>query len=668
MNIKDKALSIFSWIKDKKNNLSLGQNTAQELKTWNNYQDLINPYNVIFHPSYLETDTHLYDFKVLNDMSGRKKANYLRNILKYPRLTDVSLFFSPTDSQKTLDEYKKITRSLEMRIRKEEDEGRDAEKKLVAMLEEYRGIINNLEEWNDSYLNYSILFNTELEKEANNDNNSLFQEEREQVRKLFKNQVESPSKYYTPKGQIEEAYVSRLPLCEYRLKDWSNISASSGTILFPFFTETKTPSVKDWVPYGINRNTWELFFFNHSKLYEDWYITNRNMNVFWGTGAWKTSFFRSQIPLRMSYWDHFILFDPKRDYTSFAQDMWWQTIVFKLDKPIWYNIFFRNTKTYLVWWEETEIQSIEEKKSNLMRIMSIMCPYLNEKTAVAEFSTSILDSALSKVYDSVVDWEWMSIQTFYDKYLKETIKYFREKEPDKISNYTAAWERLLTNLWNFVVKEDGSKGRYYKMFLPVEKKDEIKLEDNPLITFDLYNLFKDDKIFAVACLIWMEFAWSQVATKQWAGTWKTIYIGIDENWKLLQYKEAAAYEENFSRLIRWLWGWIYTMSQNIKEYMSSKEGEQVLAQAQVNIILKLEPSEFTVLQKSFPAWFTEEIIEDFNKINATRHSYWQGYISYRWKMQPFKYLYLPSIKGRDSWQEKKVWQLNADKLEGYEVT
>jgi len=39
------------------------------------------------------------------------------------------------------------------------------------------------------------------------------------------------------------------------------------------------------------------------------------------------------------------------------------------------------------------------------------------------------------------------------------------------------------------------------MFLPVEKKDEIKLEDNPLITFDLYNLFKDDKIFAVACLI-----------------------------------------------------------------------------------------------------------------------------------------------------------------------
>jgi len=32
----------------------------------------------------------------------------------------------------------------------------------------------------------------------------------------------------------------------------------------------------------------------------------------------------------------------------------------------------------------------------------------------------------------------MSIQTFYDKYLKETIKYFREKEPDKISNYTAA--------------------------------------------------------------------------------------------------------------------------------------------------------------------------------------------------------------------------------------
>jgi hypothetical protein len=36
-------------------------------------------------------------------------------------------------------------------------------------------------------------------------------------------------------------------------------------------------------------------------------------------------------------------------------------------------------------------------------------------------------------------------------------------------------------------------------------------------------------------------------------------------------------------------------------------------------------------------------------------------------MQPFKYLYLPSIKDRDSWQEKKAWTNNADKIEGYEV-
>jgi len=79
---------------------------------------------------------------------------------------------------------------------------------------------------------------------------------------------------------------------------------------------------------------------------------------------------------------------------------------------------------------------------------------------------------------------------------------------------------------------------YHKMFLPVPEDQEIKLEDNSLITFDLYSLFKDDKIFTVACLIGLEFAWDQVTKKKWTGTDKTIYIAIDENWKLLKYKSA----------------------------------------------------------------------------------------------------------------------------------
>jgi len=243
------------------------------------YEDLINPYDMIFHPSYLETDTKLYDFFLLNNMSGEKKANYLRNLLRYERKTDLSLYFSPSDSSKILDEYKKIVRGLAVRIDKDQAEGKEVDKQMVKLLNSYRDVVTNLEDGNDSYLSYSILFSKESEK-TNEEYLSLFQEERELVRLLLKNQVEQPSKFYIPKGQMEEAYISRLPLMEYRLKDWSNISASSGTVLFPFFTETKTPSADDGVPYGINRNTGELLFFNHSKLYTDGYITNRNMNIF----------------------------------------------------------------------------------------------------------------------------------------------------------------------------------------------------------------------------------------------------------------------------------------------------------------------------------------------------------------------------------------------------
>ena len=633
------------------------------------YQDLINPYYLVFHPSYLETEDYFYDSFLLNDMSGSKKPNYLENIVRYEKETDLSLFFSPTDSSKTLEEYKKITKSLRFKVRKDEEEGKEPDKKMIKMIEDYEEIILDLEEGNESYLNYSILLTNKIKKEKDRKQSyEKFWEERSSLSKLLRTKVQSPSKFYIPRGQIEEAYVSKQPLMEYRLKDWSNISASSGSVLFPFFTETKTPGVEDWIPFWINKNTGEMMFFNHSWLYDRKKITNKNLNVIWGTGSGKTSWLRSQLLLRIAYWDHFIIFDPKRDYTAFSRDMGGQTISFKIDEPIWYNIFSRNTWKYkLTDWTIKEVQSIEEKKIALINIFSIMVPYLSEENSISEFSKTILDSALSKVFEDSPSWEDIDLQLFYDKYLKETILYFIKQESDKINDYTTAWERLKVNFWNFVKKEDWSYGRYYKMFEKVPKDKELKLTDNPIITFDLYDLFKDDLIFTAAVLIWMEFAWNQTTKKKWAWTWKSLYITIDENWKLLKYKMAWEYEERFARLIRWLgWG-LYTMSQSLKEYMDNPYGIQLLNQSAISIYLKMEDSELNILKKLFPKRFDEGVIEFFEEISSKGGWHWEGYIYLHWRMTPFKYLYLPVINGRNSWQEKKDWQKNADTMEGYEI-
>lgn len=666
----------------KKNLWALGKKNNNLMSTTKNYyQDLINPYQLLFHPSYLEVnDEKLVDFMVLNDMSWEKSINYLNPLFRYPKKNKISLFFSPVDSTNLVEEYQKTLTKMKIKYERDLDEWKDPDKKMGKFIEDYTEQITALEEWEDSFLNYSILYSQEKSKDLDEsqDNDTLnsklneeylkfFQEDRIALKRFFKKSLEQPTKFYSPLWQIEEAYKSQQPLWEYHLKDWSNISAVNWITLYPFFTETKEPSVSDWVPYWINRNTWELFFFNHSKLYDDKEITNRNMNVFWGTWAWKTSFFRSQVPLRMSYWDHFILFDPKKDYVAFTKDMWWQNISFKVDQPVWFNLFYRSNEKYesevVINWEkkliEKEIQTIEEKKQNLLKIFWIMCPYLSkEGDESAEFSKSILDSALSRVYEKDITWDSVTLQKFYDEFLTESIKFFTENEPTKVSTYTQAGERLRTNLWNFVIREDESKWRYYKMFLPVPKDQELKLEDGPLINFDLSSIFHDDQLFTIWALIWFEFTRTQIAARNRRN--RTIYVVIDENWKLLKYKQAWIYEESFSRLIRWLWGGIYTFSQNLSEYINSEEGQQVLDQAQVNIVLKLEWNQLERLKKHFPLWFTEEINKDFERINQSKNSHWQGYIYMKWRNYPFKYLYLPSIWWRDSWQEREVWQHNLD--------
>jgi len=665
--------NIFNNVKNKipkKNN----NNAAQIMKPVNYYQDLINPYQIIFNPSFIEVnEDKMIDYLVLNDMSWQKSLNYLHPIFKYYKKNDLSLFFSPIDSSKILLDYKKELFKLRNKYNKDLEEGKDPDKKMAEMIKDYEELVNDLDTWNDGYLNYSILYSQEMNKSDSEEPYESMRENRTELRRFFFKWLQQPSKYYTPVWQLEEAYLSQQPLCEYRLKDWSNISAVSWMTLYPFFTETKDPSVTDWVPYWINRNTWEMLFFNHSKLYEDWYITNRNLNVFWGTGSWKTSFFRSQIPLRNSYWDHFILFDPKKDYVSFTKDLGWQNISFRIDEPMGYNFFYRPLDTYkkfeIIDWKkvakDVDVQSIEEKKWNLLKIFSIMCPYLSEETDIAEFSKAILDSSLSKIYDKDPSWDSVNLQLFYDEYLNETIQYYVDKEPTKINSYTLAWERLKANLWFFVIKKDGSKWVYHKMFLPVDKDKEIKLKNTPIINFDLSWLFKDDLLFTIGCLIWLEFTWTQIATQDRKD--RTIYVWIDENWKLLKYDKAWEYEENFSRLIRWLWGWLITMSQHLNEYTNSEYWQQVLAQAQTTIILKIEPNELLLLKERFPKWFTDEVIEDFDKINQSKDSYWIWYIYTRWRMQPFKYLYLPSRNWNDTWQEKSSWQHNMDSDEGFET-
>lgn len=650
----------------KSNTISRGQSSTL-FEPVNYYQDLINPYNLIFNPSYLEINSEkLVDFMLLNDMSWEKTANYLHPLLKYPTKNKISLFFSPTDTMILVEKYTKVLNTLKQKSDRDKEEWKEIDKKLEKIINDYTEMLANFDDGNDSFLNYSILYSHERLKKDEKDK-ELFQEDRQALRRFLVKNLQQPSKFYSPVWQIEEAYISQQPLGEYRLKDWSSISAINGMTLYPFFTETKDPSVKDWVPYGINRNTWEIMFFNHSWLYDTDEISNRNLNVFWGTGSWKTSFFRSQVPLRMSYWDHFIIFDPKRDYVSFTKDMWWQNISFSIDKPMGFNLFYRSSDFYVDQesGQEIEIQSIEKKKQNLIKIIWIMAPYLGEKnSSEAEFSLSILDSALSRAYTEDPTWESITLQIFYDKYLKDSIKYFADNEPNKINNYTQAGERLKSTLSPFVIKEDWSQGVYYKMFLPVEKSKELKLEDGPLINFDLSQLFNDDKLFTIGALIWFEFTWTQMASRNWKD--RTLYVVIDENWKLLKYESAGEYEEAFSRLIRWLWGGIYTFSQNLTEYIESPSWRQVLDQAQVNVVLKLESNQLERLKEHFPKWFTEEVNKDFERINESKRSFWQWYIFMKSRAYPFKYLYLPSMTWRDSWQEAESWQANLDTQSGFE--
>ena len=116
--------------------------------------------------------------------------------------------------------------------------------------------------------------------------------------------------------------------------------------------------------------------------------------------------------------------------------------------------------------------------------------------------------------------------------------------------------------------------------------------NNPLVVFNLRDL--EDELRPVAMYIVLNYIWNKTKTDQ-----KKRILIVDEAWQLMKYEDSANFLFSLAKRARKYNLGITTITQDVEDFMGSRMGRAIVANASMQFLLKQSSSAVDVLTNTF---------------------------------------------------------------------
>jgi type IV secretory pathway VirB4 component len=116
--------------------------------------------------------------------------------------------------------------------------------------------------------------------------------------------------------------------------------------------------------------------------------------------------------------------------------------------------------------------------------------------------------------------------------------------------------------------------------------------NNPLVVFNIRDL--EDELRPVAMYIVLNYIWNKTKTDQQ----KRLLI-VDEAWQLMKYEDSANFLFSVAKRARKYNLGITTITQDVEDFMGSRMGRAIVANASMQFLLKQSTSAVDVLTEVF---------------------------------------------------------------------
>ena len=476
-------------------------------------------------------------------------------------IMDLSMFVYPVESQVVLENLRKKVGQLEAGLQIDAEKGKVRDPGKQAAIVDAEELRDKLQVGEERFFRFGLYFTIYA-------NNS---EEMEYVTHKVESVLAQQLVYSKPaSAQQEQGLNSTIPQFTDQLQIRRNMNTGAISTSFPFTSADL--SQENGILYGINMHNSGLVIFDRFSL------ENGNSVVFAKSGAGKSFTVKLEALRSMMFGTEVFIIDPENEYEKMCDAVGGAYIRLSL-----------NSKTRINPFDLPKVTDPEEAdsalRSNLITLHGLLRLMMGGAAALAS-GTGANRPALSP--EEEADLDAALIETYAKAGITNDPLTHNSPPPtiaglyDTLLHLGGTGPQLAQRLRKYTT------GTFAGIFSQASNVD----INNPLVVFNIRDL--EDELRPVAMYIVLNYIWNKTKADQR----KRILI-VDEAWQLMKYEDSASFLFSLAKRARKYNLGITTITQDVEDFMGSRMGRAIVANASMQILLKQSTSAVDVLAQTF---------------------------------------------------------------------
>lgn len=530
-------------------------------------RDFIAPSSLEYSPTHFQIGTRIARTYYIYGFPRQVFTGWLSSMVNLDEVMDLSMFVYPVESQVVLENLRKKVSQIEAGLQIDAEKGRvrDPGKQVaIADAEEMR---DKLQVGEERFFRFGIYFTMYASS----------MDELEFVTHKVESVLGQQLVYSKPAtSQQEQGFNSTVPQFTDQLQIKRNFSTGALSTTFPFTSADLTQ--ENGILYGINMHNSGLVIFDRFSL------ENGNSVVFAKSGAGKSFAVKLEALRSMMYGTEIFIIDPENEYQRMAEAVGGAYVRLSLNSSVRINPF---DLPKVVDAEEAD-NALRSNLITLHGLLRLMMGGAQAQMAVAGAGGAggMIAPALSPAEEA--DLDAALIETYAKAGITNDPLTHNSQSPtindlyDTLLHMGGTGPQLAQRLRKYTT------GTFAGIF---SQQSNIDI-NNPLVVFNIRDL--EDELRPVAMYIVLNFIWNKTKADQ-----KKRLLIIDEAWQLMKYEDSASFMFSLAKRARKYNLGITTITQDVEDFMGSRMGRAIVANASMQLLLKQSPSAVDVLADVF---------------------------------------------------------------------
>jgi type IV secretory pathway VirB4 component len=525
-------------------------------------RDFIAPSSLEFNSNYFQIGTRYARTYYVYGYPRQVYTGWLSTMINLDEVVDLSMIIEPVRSEVVLNNLRKKVSQLEAGIQIDAEKGRVRDPGKQAAILDAEEMRDKLQVGEERFFRFGFYFTIyagsmdELEFVSHKVESLLGQQ-------LIYSKAAS--------AQQEQGLNSILPQFVDQLQIYRNMNTGAISTSFPFTSADLTQD--NGILYGVNMHNSGLVIFDRFSL------ENGNSVVFAKSGAGKSFTVKLEALRSMMFGTDIFIVDPENEYQKMCDAVGGAYVRLSLNSATRINPF-----------DLPQVVDKEEGdnalRSNLITLHGLLRLMMGGAQAQMQSGGAAMMPALSPTEEADLD------AALIETYAKAGIT------NDPLTH--ASIPPTISDLYDTLLHMGGSgpqlaqRLRKYTSgtFAGIFSQQSNVNVNNPMVVFNIRDL--EDELRPVAMYIVLNYIWNKTKSDK-----KRRILIVDEAWQLMKYEDSANFLFSLAKRARKYNLGVTTITQDVEDFMSSRMGRAIVANASMQMLLKQSPTAVDVLSDVF---------------------------------------------------------------------